>query len=68
VRRAAESAPGAYELALRQCEVDFYVAEFHLLNGATDEARTLLQSAATGCPAWTGTAGFAKSELKRLGS
>ena len=68
VRRAAEAAPGAYELALRQCDADFYIAEFHLLKGAIDEARTLLQSAATVCPAWTGTAGLAKSELKRLGS
>jgi tetratricopeptide (TPR) repeat protein len=68
VRRTAEAAPGGYERGQRICEADFYIAEFHLLNGATDEARTLLRSAAAGCPAWGAAAGFAKSELKRLGS
>jgi hypothetical protein len=68
VRRAAEAAPGAYERGQRLCEADFYVAEYQLLKGATEEGRTLLQSAVAGCPAWTATAGFAKSELARLGS
>jgi tetratricopeptide (TPR) repeat protein len=65
VRSAAEAAPSPTELALRRCEADFYLAEHDLLNGKTDDARTLLRSAATGCPAWAPTAAFARSELQR---
>jgi tetratricopeptide (TPR) repeat protein len=68
VRSAAEAAPSAYDLALRRCEADFYVAEYRLLKGETEEARKLLQSAVAGCPAWAATAALAKSELARLGS
>jgi tetratricopeptide (TPR) repeat protein len=68
VRQAAEAAPGAYERRQRICEADFYLAEYHLLKGATDDGRKLLQEAAAGCPEWMPEAGFAKLELKRDGS
>jgi hypothetical protein len=39
-----------------------------LQKGAADEARKLLQAAADGCPDSAPESGFAKSELKRIGS
>lgn len=52
----------------RRCAADFYLAQYHREKGATDEARRLLQAAADGCPVRAPERGFARAELKRLGS
>lgn len=66
VRRAAGTAPGAYERRLRLCEADFYAAELDLAKGTGDEAHKLLQAAVDGCPTAAPEATFAKAELQRL--
>jgi lipoprotein NlpI len=50
----------------RLCDVDFYLAEYALEKGSSEEGRKLLQAAADGCPATALEYGFAKAELKRL--
>ncbi len=52
----------------RDCEADFYLAEYHLGKGRKDEAMPLLASAATQCPITAPERDFAKAELRRLGS
>ena len=53
---------------LQACHADFYLGVYALEKGPADEARKLLQAAADGCPASAPEAGFAKSELGRIGS
>jgi lipoprotein NlpI len=48
---AAAAARGdAASLTARQCEADFYLAEWHLSQGGESDAKPLLQSAAERCP------------------
>ncbi len=67
VRAAAESTVDPEERRRRICDTDFYLAEYFLEKSATANARKLLASAASGCPATAREAGFASAELKRLG-
>jgi tetratricopeptide (TPR) repeat protein len=65
------AAEGETDPGLRQkklCDADFYLAEYQLEKGATDEARKLLQLAAGSCPASARESWFAKFELKRIKS
>jgi tetratricopeptide (TPR) repeat protein len=67
--RAAAQATSDPEIRRRRiCDVDFYLAQYSIEKGAPDEARTLLQAAADNCPVSARESGFAKAELKRLGS
>jgi len=52
----------------RICDADFYLAEYYREKGANDDVRGLLQAAADGCPASAREGGFAKADLKRLGT
>jgi hypothetical protein len=64
--RAAAQAPGA-DARHRACAADFYLAAY-FNEKRPDDARRLLQAAAEGCPVWAPERGFARAELKRLGS
>ena len=65
--RAAAQAPGR-DARHRACAVDFYLAAYFDEKRLPDDARRLLQAAAEGCPVWAPERGFARAELKRLGS
>lgn len=67
VRAAAESPADPEVRRRRICDADFYIAEYLLEKGTTDEARKLLAAAADGCPPTAREAGFAAAELKRVG-
>ena len=65
--RAAAQAPGR-DARHRACAADFYLAAYFQEKRQDDDARRLLQAAADGCPVWAAERGFARAELKRLGS
>lgn len=65
--RAAAQAPGR-DARHRACAADFYLAAYFQEKRLDDDARRLLQAAAEGCPVWAAERGFARAELKRLGS
>ena len=50
------------------CAADFYLAAYFQEKRQDADARRLLQAAADGCPVWAPERGFARAELKRLGS
>jgi hypothetical protein len=66
IRAVAEGSSDRDVRRRRLCDVDFYVGEYTLEKGASEEGRKLLQAAADGCPATALEYGFAKAELKRL--
>ena len=69
VRAAARDTKGAALRRRRDCEADFYLAEYHLGKGRKDEAIPLLASAAAAqCPMTAPERDIAKAELRRLGS
>jgi tetratricopeptide (TPR) repeat protein len=68
VRAAAQGEADPDVRRKRMCDADFYLAEYHLGKGETDDARKLFQAAAEGCPDSAREAGFAKSEFKRIKS
>ena len=65
--RAAATAPGR-DARHRACAADFYLAAYHQEKRQDADARRLLQAAADGCPVWAAERGFARADLKRLGS
>ena len=65
--RAAAQAPGR-DARHRACAADFYLAAYFQEKRRDADARRLLQAAADGCPVWAPERGFARAELKRLGS
>ena len=65
--RAAAQAPGR-NARHRACTADFYLAAYFQEKRQDHDARRLLQAAADGCPVWAAERGFARAELKRLGS
>ncbi len=65
--RAAAQAPGR-DTRHRRCAADFYLAAYFQEKRVDDDARRLLQAAVDGCPVWAAERGFARAELKRLGS
>lgn len=65
--RAAALAPGR-DARHRACAADFHLAMYHQEKRQDADARRLLQAAADGCPVWAAERGFARAELKRLGS
>ena len=68
VRASARDSKGVALRRHRDCETDFYLAEYHLGKGRKDEAMALLASAAAQCPVTAPERDVAKAELKRLGS
>ena len=66
IRAVAEGSADPDVRRRRLCDVDFYVGEYTLEKGSSEEGRKLLQAAADGCPATALEYGFAKAELKRL--
>jgi len=66
VRAAAEATADAEVRRRRICDSDFYLAEYHLEKGATDDARRLFSAAADRCPASAREGAFAKAELGRI--
>lgn len=68
VRAAARETKAAALRRRRDCEADFYLAEYHLAKDRKDEAVPLLASAAAQCPVTAPERDIAKAELRRLGS
>lgn len=66
IRAVAEGSADQDVRRRRLCDVDFYLGEYTLEKGSSEQGRKLLQAAADGCPATALEYGFAKAELKRL--
>jgi tetratricopeptide (TPR) repeat protein len=66
VRKAVRDTKAAAVRRRRECEADFYLAEFHLQKGEKDKALPLLVAAAAQCPLSAPERDLAKAELKRL--
>lgn len=68
VRKAVLDTKPAAVRRRRQCEADFYLAEFHLEKSEKDKALPLLAAAAAQCPLSAPERDLAKAELKRINS
>jgi lipoprotein NlpI len=65
-RRSPEATLDAVSDSDNQCEAQFYIGQWHVLNDRTAEARKKLQSAASTCPKTFIEYELAVAELKRL--